>query len=132
MGNKPLVMAKTRKRETNYAVGISLPCAEFDMCYKCQSAKAVDDVEAIYKLISYISHLAEINDIHPDTKGDIHEKIENYEYTLDGASDDVFDGAMKRFNTPGRHPRVSLTIALFILIVTEAKMIELTDLEHPK
>ncbi len=114
-GQQAISDGKNTQRETNYAVGISLPCAEFDMCYKCQSAKAVDDVEAIYKLISYIDVLKEILDMHPDTKGDIHEKIENYEYTLDGVSDDVFDGAMKRFNTHGRHPRVSLDHALLSL-----------------
>lgn len=38
-----------------------------------------------YKLISYIDVLKEILDMYPDTKGDIHEKIEHYEYTLDGA-----------------------------------------------
>ena len=114
-GQQAISGGKNTQRETNYAIGINLPCAEFDMCHKCQSAKAVDDVEAIYKLISYIDVLKEILDMYPDTKGDIHEKIEHYEYTLDGASDDVFDGAMKRFNTHGRHPRVSLDHALLSL-----------------
>ena len=114
-GQQAISDGKNTQRETNYAIGINLPCAEFDMCHKCQSAKAVDDVEAIYKLISYIDVLKEILGMYPDTKGDIHEKIENYEYTLDGASDDVFDGAMKRFNTHGRHPRVSLDHALLSL-----------------
>ncbi|MBF4410557.1 hypothetical protein, partial [Vibrio anguillarum] len=72
-------------------------------------------VEAIYKLISYIDVLKEILDMYPDSKGDIHEKIEQYEYTLDGASDDIFDEAMKRFNTQGRHPRVSIDHALLSL-----------------
>ena len=107
-GQQAISDGKNTQRETNYAIGLGLPCAEFDMCHKCQSAKAVDDVEAIYKLISYIDVLKESLDMYPDTKGDIHEKIQDYEYTLDGASDDVFDGAMERFNTQGRHPRVSL------------------------
>ncbi|AZS24191.1 MULTISPECIES: hypothetical protein [Vibrio] len=111
-GQQAISDGKNTQRETNYAVGISLPCAEFDMCYKCQSAKAVDDVEAVYKLISYIDVLKETLDMYPDAKSDIHEKIEQFEYTLDGASDDVFDGAMKRFNSQSRHPRVSLDHAL--------------------
>jgi len=114
-GQQSINDGKNTQRETNYAVGISLPCAEFDMCYKCQSAKAVDDVEAVYKLISYIDVLKEILDMYPDTKGDIHEKIEQFEYTLDGASNDVFGGATERFNTQGRHPRVSLDHALLSL-----------------
>ncbi|KIF48784.1 hypothetical protein M445_05430 [Vibrio owensii 47666-1] len=103
------------QRETNYALGISLPCAEFDMCYKCQSAKAVDDVEAIYKLISYIDVLKEAFDMYPDAKSSAHEKIEQFEYTLDEASDVVFDGAMELFNIQGRHPRVSIDHALLSL-----------------
>ncbi|EKO3867072.1 hypothetical protein P0E20_000997 [Vibrio harveyi] len=114
-GQQVIRDGKNTQRETNYALGINLPCAEFDMCHKCQSAKAVDDVEAIYKLMSYIDVLKEILDMYPDSKGDIHEKIEQYEYTLDGASDDVFDEAMNRFNTQGRHPRVSIDHALLSL-----------------
>ncbi|EIE9605322.1 hypothetical protein LFN10_000098 [Vibrio parahaemolyticus] len=114
-GQQVIGDGKNTQRETNHAVGVNLPCAEFDICYKCQSAKAVDDVEAVYKLISYIDVLKEAFDMYPDTKGDIHEKIEQYEYTLDRASDDVFDEAMKRFNAQGRHPRVSIDHALLSL-----------------
>ncbi|MBT2920147.1 hypothetical protein [Vibrio anguillarum] len=114
-GQQDISDGKNTQRETNYAVGLSLPCAEFDMCYKCQSAKAVDDVEAVYKLISYIDVLKETIDMYPDAKSDIHKKIEQFEYTLDGASDDVFDGAIERFNTQGRHPRVSIDHALLSL-----------------
>ncbi len=114
-GQQVIGDGKNTQRETNHAVGVSLPCAEFDICYKCQSAKAVDEPEAIYKLISYIDVLKEALDMYPDTKGDIHEKIEQYEYTLDRASDDVFDEAMKRFNAQGRHPRVSIDHALLSL-----------------
>ena len=82
------------------------------MCHKCQSAKAVDEVNAIYKLISYIDIFKEGLDMFPDSKGDALEKIEAFEYTLDGASDDVFNEAMKKFNTQGRHPRVSIDHAI--------------------
>ncbi|MBF4249857.1 hypothetical protein EAY15_06740, partial [Vibrio anguillarum] len=81
-GQQDISDGKNTQRETNYAVGLSLPCAEFDMCYKCQSAKAVDDVEAVYKLISYIDVLKETIDMYPDAKSDIHKKIEQFEYTL--------------------------------------------------
>ncbi|UHJ59461.1 hypothetical protein [Vibrio furnissii] len=114
-GQQAISDGKNTQRETNYAVGLSLACSEFDMCYKCQSAKAVDDVDAVYKLISYIDVLKETLDMYPDVKSDIHEKIEQFEYTLDGASDDVFGGAMDRFNTQGRHPRVSFDHTLLSL-----------------
>ncbi|ARO99233.1 hypothetical protein K08M3_23040 [Vibrio alginolyticus] len=111
-GKQVMIDGKNTQRETNYALGVDLPCAEFDMCYKCQSAKAVDDVDAIYKLISTIDVFKEGLDMFPDSKGDALEKIEAFECTLDGASDDVFDEAMKKFNTHGRHPRVSIDHAI--------------------
>lgn len=111
-GKQVMIDGKNTQRETNYALGVDLPCAEFDMCHKCQSAKAVDDVDAIYKLISYIDVFKEGLDMFPDSKGDALEKIEAFECTLDGASDDVFNEAMKKFNTQGRHPRVSIDHAI--------------------
>ncbi|MBM4898862.1 hypothetical protein HYO40_11830 [Vibrio parahaemolyticus] len=111
-GKQVMIDGKNTQRETNYALGVDLPCAEFDMCHKCQSAKAVDDVDAIYKLISYIDIFKDGLDMFPDSKGDALEKIEAFEYTLDGASDDVYDEAMKKFNTQGRHPRVSINHAI--------------------
>ncbi len=110
-----MIDGKNTQRETNHVLGVDLPCAEFDMCHKCQSAKAVDEVDAIYKLISYIDVLKEGLDMFPDSKGEALEKIEQFEFTLDGASDDVFDEAMSKFNTQGRHPRVSIDHAALSL-----------------
>ncbi|MBD1575905.1 hypothetical protein HC723_05470 [Vibrio sp. S11_S32] len=114
-GKQVIIDDKNTQRETNYALGVDLPCAEFDMCHKCQSAKAVDEVDAIYKLISYIDVLKEGLDMFPDSKGEALEKIEQFEFTLDGTSDDVFDEAMSKFNTQGRHPRVSIDHAILSL-----------------
>ncbi len=111
-GKQVMIDGKSTQRETNYALGVDLLCSEFDMCHKCQSAKAVDDVDAIYKLISIIDVFKEGLDMFPDSKGDALEKIEAFECTLDQASDDVFDEAMKKFNSQGRHPRVSIDHAI--------------------
>ncbi|MEI8671494.1 hypothetical protein P4S52_10305 [Vibrio sp. SA48] len=115
-GKQVISEGNNTQRKTNHAFAVNLPCAEFDMCYKCQSAKALDDIDAIYKLISFIAVLKETLDMYPDSSGEIHEKIEQFEYTLDGASDDVFDGAMAKFNTLGRHPRVSIDHAIVSLL----------------
>ncbi len=85
------------------------------MCHKCQSAKAVNETEAIYKLISLIDALKDTLNMYPDAKSEAHEKIEQYEFTLDGASDTVFEEAMAKFNTQGRHPRVSIDHAILTL-----------------
>jgi hypothetical protein len=106
---------KSFQRETNKAMGVKLPCAEYDMCYKCKSAKAVDDVQAVYKLISFIDALKEVLDQFPDAKRDVFEKIDAYEYTLDGASNRVYEEAINLFNKNGRHPRVSINHAILSL-----------------
>ena len=114
-GQQDIIDGGSTQQETNRAVGVILPCVEFDMCYKCQSAKAVDEIEAVYKLISYIDVLKEIFDMYPEAKNDFHEKIEQFEYTLDGASNDTLDVAMERFKTQGRHPRISIDHAILSL-----------------
>jgi hypothetical protein len=106
---------KSTHNETNNAIGLKLPCAEYDMCYKCQSAKAVDDITSIYKLISFIEVLKDALDLYPDAKDEIHDKIAAFEFTLDGASNEVYEGAMALFNKNGRHPRVSTEHAILTL-----------------
>jgi hypothetical protein len=114
-GQQSIKDGKSTQRETNNAMGLKLPCAEYDMCYKCQSAKAVDDTQSIYKLISFIDVLKEALDQYPNAKDEVHEKIAAFEFTLDGASNDVYEGAMALFNKNGRHPRVSTDHAILAL-----------------
>lgn len=114
-GQQSIVGGKNTQRETNNAMGLTLPCAEYDMCYKCQSAKAVDEVQSIYKLISFIGVLKEALDQYPNAKEEVHEKIAAFEFTLDGASQDVYEDAMALFNKSGRHPRVSIDHAILAL-----------------
>ncbi|HIF9367318.1 TPA: hypothetical protein ACX6RZ_003306 [Photobacterium damselae] len=110
-----VIDGKNTQRATNHALNLNLPCTEFDMCHKCQSAKAVNETEAIYKLISLIDALKDTLNMYPDAKSEAHEKIEQFEFTLDGASDTVFEEAMAKFNTQGRHPRVSIDHAILFL-----------------
>ena len=111
-GKQDIEGGKNYQRETNKAMGVKLPCAEYDMCYKCKSAKAVDEVQAIYKLISFIDALKEVLDQFPDAKEEFFEKIDAYEYALDGVSTSVYEEAMALFNKSGRHPRVSTDHAI--------------------
>lgn len=114
-GNQSIVSGKNTQRKTNNAMGFALPCAEYDMCYKCQSAKAVDAVQPIYKLISFIDVLKEALDHYPNAKEQVHQKIAAFEFTLDGASQNVYDDAIALFNKNGRHPRVSIDHAILAL-----------------
>ena len=107
-GEQYLTRGKKRQRETNKALGVDLPCSEFDMCYLCKSAKGIDEPNSVYKLISFTDLLKEALDRYPDAKSEVKEKIAAFESILLGASDDVYEDAMNRFNSNGRHPRVSM------------------------
>ncbi|HHX8287283.1 TPA: hypothetical protein ACVOZD_000285 [Vibrio diabolicus] len=114
-GQQIIAGGKNTQRKTNNAMKLQLPCAEYDMCHKCQSAKAVDETQHIYKLISFIDALKEAVNLYPNAQEEVHEKIAAFEFTLDVASKDVYDGAMALFNKNGRHPRVSMDHAILSL-----------------
>lgn len=111
-GKQALKNGKNTQRATNKAVGRELPCSDFDICYQCNSAKAVDEPNSIYKLISFIDVLKEALDHHPEAKQEVQNKISAFEYTLESASSDVLAKAMTLFNQNGRHPRVTKNHAL--------------------
>jgi hypothetical protein len=114
-GQQNIAGGKNTQRETNNAMKLQLHCAEYDMCHKCQSAKAVDETQSIYKLISFIDVLKEAVNLYPNAQEEVHERIAAFEVTLDGASKDVYDNAMALFNKNGRHPRVSMDHAILAL-----------------
>ncbi|WP_309304204.1 hypothetical protein [Vibrio alginolyticus] len=114
-GQQSIADGKNTQRETNNAMKLQLPCAEYDMCHKCQSAKAIDETQSIYKLISFIDVLKEALNLYPNAQEEVHEKIAAFEVTLDGASKNVYDSAMALFNKNGRHPRVSMDHAILAL-----------------
>lgn len=110
-GKKATRYGKNTQVKTNYAIGQYLPCSEYDMCYKCNSARAVDEPNSIYKLMSFIDVLKEALDHHPAAKQEVQEKIDAFEYTLGGASLEVLEEATHLFNKNGRHPRVTMNHA---------------------
>ncbi|MEZ8308438.1 hypothetical protein AB6C66_21855 [Vibrio splendidus] len=114
-GQQSITEGKSTQRETSNKMGLELPCTEYDMCYKCQSAKAVDDIQPIYKLISFIHVLKEALNQYPIAKEEVHKKIAAFEFILDEASNDVYDGAMALFNKNGCHPRVTIDHAVLTL-----------------
>tara|TARA_R110002050_G_scaffold112490_2_gene226746 strand:- start:3969 stop:6326 length:2358 start_codon:yes stop_codon:yes gene_type:complete len=114
-GKQNIAGGKNTQRETNNAMKLQLPCAEYDMCHKCQSAKAVDETQSIYKLISFIDVLKEAVNLYPNAQEEVHERTAAFEVTLDFASKDVYDNAMALFNKNGRHPRVSMEHAILAL-----------------
>jgi hypothetical protein len=115
-GKQDLKEGQNTQRTTNKAVGKELPCSEFDVCFKCNSAKAVDEPNAIYKLISFIDVLKDSLDRYPEAKQEVQIRIEAFEQTLEGASISVFEEAMSLFNKNGRHPRITMNHALLSIV----------------
>ncbi|MEZ9820314.1 hypothetical protein AB4238_06785 [Shewanella sp. 10N.286.45.A1] len=115
-GKQNLEDGKKTQRATNKAVGKDLPCSEFDACFKCRSAKAVDEPNAIYKLISFIDVLKDALDRHPEAKQEVLVRIEAFECTLEAASPSVIEEAMSLFNKNGRHPRITMNHALVSIV----------------
>ncbi len=114
-GQQSITSGKSTQRDTNKAMKLQLPCTEFDMCHKCQSARAVDETKSIYKLISFIDVLKEALNLYPNAQADVLGRIDAFERTLDGVSRDVYDNAMSLFKKNGRHPRVSMDHAVVAL-----------------
>jgi hypothetical protein len=115
-GKQDLKDGGNTQRATNKAVGKDLSCSEFDNCFKCNSAKAVDEPNSIYKLISFIDVLKDALDHHPEAKQGVQVKIEAFESTLESASPSVFEEAMYLFNKNGRHPRITMNHALVSIV----------------
>lgn len=115
-GRQDLKGGQNTQRATNKSIGMDLPCSEFDVCFKCNSAKAVDEPNAIYKLISFIDVLKDALDRYPEAKEEVKIKIEAFEQTLEGASVSVFKEAMNLFNKNGRHPRITMNHALLSIV----------------
>jgi hypothetical protein len=122
-GRQSFLGGKNTQRETNKAMSLQLPCSEYDMCYKCQSAKAVDETQSIYKLISFIDVLKESVNLFPEARNAVHERIAAFELILDAASSDVYETAMSLFDNNGRHQRVSLQHAVITLNHSQASTI---------
>lgn len=114
-GQQQIFGGKNTQRKTNNAMKLPLPCTEYDICYKCQSARAVDEIQSVYKLISFVDVLKEALDQYTDAKDEVHEKIAAFEFTLDGARQSVYNDAMSLFNRNGRHPRVSIDHAILAI-----------------
>lgn len=106
-GIQDMKTGNSTQKKTNKKIGKNLPCAEFDMCYKCKSARSIDEPQALYKLISFIDVLRESLNQYPHANQSVIEKIEAFECTLDSASEEPYEEAMRLFKRNGRHPRVT-------------------------
>ncbi|MEK2012409.1 hypothetical protein WOB74_23365 [Vibrio parahaemolyticus] len=57
---------------------LELHCYQYDLCPACKSAKLVNDVKSVYKLLSFIECLEEAVDLHPGSAERLAQKAEQF------------------------------------------------------
>lgn len=81
-----------------------LSCYEYDICFSCKSAKLVDDVDSVYKLISFIDHLEENELVYPVLENPMSDKINHFKDVLyKNIPYTTIELAMRKFDLNGRH-----------------------------
>jgi hypothetical protein len=97
---------KTARRAQNLGFDKdNLACFQYDQCHRCEHAKLVDDIEAVYRQLSFIQCLEEGVNYFPESIATLHEKsqsmLEALEANLPEAS---LEKAIDRLLNKGRHP----------------------------
>lgn len=95
----------------------NMPCYQYDQCCHCKSAKMVDDVNQVYKLLSFISVLEDRADLRPDDGDSLTQKAAYLRLLIDeNISSDVALEAERKLMFEGEHPLVrSMQVAqLFV------------------
>ncbi|MGF1759881.1 hypothetical protein L4D76_18475 [Photobacterium sagamiensis] len=83
-----------------------VPCYQLDQCARCKSAKMVDDVNQVYKLLSFITILEERVNLRPDDES-LLETAAYFRLLVDeNISDDVLNEAHQKLYFDGLHPLV--------------------------
>lgn len=83
-----------------------VPCYQFDQCARCKSAKMVDDVNQVYKLISFITVLEERINLRPDDESLLDTAVYFRLLVEENISDDVLNEAHQKLYFDGLHPLV--------------------------
>ncbi|MDP2559514.1 hypothetical protein Q8W15_24165 [Photobacterium damselae subsp. piscicida] len=94
-----------------------IPCFQEDQCAFCKSAKMVDDVNQVYKMLSFIRLLEDRADLRPDDAESLLEKAAYMRLLIDAnISDKTASEAEKMLFNQGIHPLVK-TMEIAQLIV---------------
>lgn len=80
-----------------------IPCYQYDMCIKCKSAELVDDVHAIYKLLSFIDALEDAIHLYPERSSAIEARIESFYRKLDTLPESTREKAEDMLDDNGRY-----------------------------
>ena len=83
-----------------------VPCYQLDQCAHCKSAKMVDDVNQVYKLLSFITVLEERINLRPDDESLLETAAYFRLLVKENISDDVLNEAHQKLYFDGLHPLV--------------------------
>ena len=96
--------AAKRAKELKIGDG-DIICYQFDQCCFCKNCKMVDDVDQVYKLLSYIEILEERADLRPDYANQLLVMAEYFKLLInENISDNVINGAHEKLILNGIHP----------------------------
>ena len=91
---------------------VSISCYQYDLCPLCKNAMLVEDVHSIYKLISFIECLQELQVLHPDNQK-LAERIEIFKDVLNENIDVLtIQEAETKLINEGRYPLLKSTYAV--------------------
>lgn len=80
-----------------------IPCYQYDLCVKCKSAQLVDDVHAVYKLISFIDALEDAIHLYPERANFIESRVASFYSKLDTLPESTREKAEEMFDENGRY-----------------------------
>ena len=80
-----------------------IPCYQYDLCVKCKSAQLVDDVHAVYKLISFIDALEDAVHLFPERANVIESRVASFYSKLDTLPESTREKAEEMLDENGRY-----------------------------
>lgn len=80
-----------------------IPCYQYDLCVKCKSAQLVDDVHAVYKLISFIDALEDAIHLFPERANVIESRVASFYSKLDTLPESTREKAEEMLDENGRY-----------------------------
>lgn len=85
--------------------GLSINCYQYDLCTECKSAKLIDDVHSVYKLLSFVEALLDAIDLYPDSADRLEAKADAFEDLINSnLPRSTIDAAVNRLLIEGRYP----------------------------
>ncbi|MFB2729525.1 hypothetical protein ACE02H_18835 [Shewanella mangrovisoli] len=96
---------KSLTTEESYLAANSTACFDYESCIKCQYAKIINDVEPVYRLLSFLECMEESWLYYPERfSKNLGKAVELYRKVISSSlSPDIIQQAQLKLDTAGRH-----------------------------